>query len=159
MGKLNPDRCGKFVRVHLGAIIPGCHAPQWIGSIEIVDRGSGWSPEERATFDAALGDAQTQLDDAHALCAEWGYPKERCHVYVIIEKDVLFFEDEEGRVGQSYFALPSSSAWGKDEEWGKNQDPNEAFRGLLYSEGKPEKRWPSVRWGDAPVCPWLWYTP
>lgn len=126
--------------------------------METVDRGSGWSSADWLAFDAELGDVDARLDAVHARCAELGFPKERCHVRIVVEKDVLFFEDEEGRVGQSFFALPTSSAWGEEV---RAMDTGEggAWRGMLYSEGEPGRRWPSMRWHDARLCPWLWYTP
>lgn len=136
---LDPRACGLFVRVHLGALIPGCHPPHWIGSVEIVDRGSGWSAADRRTFDEHLGDARAQLDETHALCEALGYPKQRHHVRIVIADDVLFFEDEQGRVGQSYFA--------------------DGHREMVYAAGDPDRRYPDARFGSAVVCPWLWYTP
>ncbi len=157
---LDPRQCGRFVKAQIGCLLPGCHPPRWIGSIEIVDRGSGWSPADRAAFGAELGDAQARIDDVHSKCEEYGFPKERHHVRVVIEKDVLYFEDEQGRLGQSYLANPSSSAWGADMRQAlKCRDEDETVRGYLYAEASPEDRRPSARWCDAPVCPWLWYTP
>ena len=30
---------------------------------------------------------------------------------------------------------------------------------MVYAEGNPEERYPSERFDNVPVCPWLWYTP